>query len=150
MGIAALQLWAGINPASDEGLSARLLTVLDGIAVLTVAVAALELGETIVQERVLRQTNMAAPTRVRRFLSRFLAVVVVALAIEALVLVFELGHENPQALPTAGAVGLMAAGLLLAWGIFVHLNRSAEELEPEAIGEARSEDAEVHQEPQGR
>ncbi len=38
-------------------------------------------------------------------------------------------------------VGLM----LLGWGMFVHLNRSAEELEPEAMEAAKSEDGEVSQ-----
>jgi hypothetical protein len=34
-----------------------------------------------------------------------------------------------------------AVGILLAaWGLFVHLNRSAEELEPEAMADAKRED----------
>jgi hypothetical protein len=140
---AALQLWDGVNPGRDASVPERLAIVLDGVAVLTVAVAALELGETILQERVLRETNVSAPTRVRRFLSRFMVVVVVALAIETLVLVFQLGHENPADLLYGAAVGLAAAGMLVAWGLFVHHNRSAEELEPEAIQEARSEDKQV-------
>jgi hypothetical protein len=143
--VAALQLWDGVNPARELSLQERLAIVLDGVAVLTVAVAALELGETIIQERVLRETNVSAPTRVRRFLSRFMVVVVVALAIETLVLVFQLGHEDPADLLYGAFVGLAAAGLLVAWGLFVRFNRSAEELEPEAIEEARSEDKEVEE-----
>ena len=49
-------------------LDQRLHTVLDSIAVLTVAVAALELGQTILEEEVQREAQMSAPTRVRRFL----------------------------------------------------------------------------------
>jgi len=30
--------------------------------------------------------------------------------------------------------------MLAGWGVFIHLNRSAEELEPEAMEEAKSED----------
>ena len=33
--------------------------------------------------------------------------------------------------------------VLAGWGVFVHLNRSAEELEPEAMAEAKSEDSKV-------
>ena len=33
-----------------------------------------------------------------------------------------------------------AAALLAAWGVFVRLNRTVEELEPEGIDEARGED----------
>jgi hypothetical protein len=39
----------------------------------------------------------------------------------------------------------MAAALLTAWGVFVRLNRSAEELEPEAMEEAKKEDEKVGQ-----
>ena len=39
------------------------------------------------------------------------------------------------------AVFLMAVGILLAgWGVFIRLNRSAEELEPEAMAQAKRED----------
>jgi hypothetical protein len=39
---------------------------------------------------------------------------------------------------------LAAVSLLVgAWGVFVHLNRSAEELEPEAMEKAQSEDHKV-------
>jgi hypothetical protein len=106
-------------------------------------VAALELGQTILEEEVLRQAHMSAPTRVRRFLSRFMVVIVVALSIESLVGVFQLLHHDPARLPHAAAVAVAAAALLAAWGVFVHLNRSAEELEPEAMEKAKGEDAKV-------
>jgi hypothetical protein len=36
---------------------------------------------------------------------------------------------------------LLATGILLgAWGLFVYLNRAAEELEPEAMADAKRED----------
>jgi hypothetical protein len=114
--------------------------VLEAIALLTIAVAALELGQTILEEEVLRRAHMSAPTRVRRFLSRFMVVIVVALSIEALVGVFQLLHRDPARLPHVAAVGVAAAALLAAWGVFVRLNRSAEELEPEALAEAKGED----------
>jgi hypothetical protein len=86
---------------------------------------------------------MSAPTRVRRFLSRFVIVLVVALTIEALVAVFEFSHKHPAHLPYAAAIGLMAAALLGAWGLFIWLNQSAEQLEPEAMEQAKEEDANV-------
>ena len=47
---------------------------------MTVAVVALQIAETIIEEEVIRDAEISAPTRVRRFLSRFLVVIVVALA----------------------------------------------------------------------
>ena len=47
------------------------------------------------------------------------------------------------ALLGVGLIGGSAALLLVAWGVFVRLNRSAEELEPEAMQQAKSEDTKV-------
>lgn len=135
---AAASLFAAA--ALDQEARARLDQVLEAIALLTIAVAALELGQTILEEEVLRRAQMSAPTRVRRFLSRFMVVIVVALSIEALVGVFQLLHRDPSRLPHVAAVGVAAAALLVAWGVFVRLNRAAEELEPEAMAEAKGED----------
>ena len=51
---AGLQLWRD-QPWGGLALDQRLHTVLDSIAVLTVAVAALELGQTILEEEVQRR-----------------------------------------------------------------------------------------------
>jgi hypothetical protein len=145
MVFAVLQLWEGIHPTGGSLAGDRVNAVLESVALLTIAVAALELGQTILEEEVQREAQMSAPTRVRRFLSRFMVVLVVALSIEALVLVFRLGRAAPEQLPFAGLIGFMAATLLAAWGVFVRLNRSVEELEPEAMQEAKEEDSKVTQ-----
>lgn len=137
---AVLELWQGINLGGGLESRARFNAVLEAIGLLTIAVAALELGQTILEEEVQREAHMSAPTRVRRFLSRFLIVVVVSLSIETLVAVFRLIHDDPARLPQASTIGLAAAALLVAWGVFIRLNRSAEELEPEAMEKAKSED----------
>ena len=147
--LAGLQLWQGVQPFEAVGLYPRLNAVLESIAVLTVAVAALELGQTILEEEVHRQAQMSAPTRVRRFLSRFMVVLVVAMSLETMVLVFRVGQESPEQLPYVAAVGAAAALLLVAWGVFVRLNRSAEELEPEAMQAAKREDRKVEKSTQG-
>ena len=138
----SMNLWQSITSA-DLSIRERVDAVLESLALITVALAALELGQTVIEEEIQRDAHMSAPTRVRRFLSRFMVVLVVALSIEALVLAFRFSHDAPENLPHAAAVGLTAAGLLIAWGIFVRLNRSAEELEPEAMRDAKAEDRKV-------
>ncbi len=147
--LAAVQLWQGIQLFESAPLLPRLNAVLESIAVLTVAVAALELGQTILEEEVHRQAQMSAPTRVRRFLSRFMVVLVVALSIETVVLVFRLSQDAPEMRPYAASVGAAAALLLAAWGLFIRLNRSAEELEPEAMQAAKREDRNVEKSAKG-
>lgn len=107
---------------------------------LAAAVVALQIAETIVEEEIVRDADISAPTRVRRFLSRFFVVVIVALAIEGLVATFKALHEDPAQLLYAASLVAAVALLLAAWGVFVRLNRYAEELEPEAMAEAKRED----------
>lgn len=140
---AVFELWRSINPSQDINLRARFNSILESIGLLTIAVASLELGQTILDEEVRRATEMSGPTRVRRFLSRFLIVIIVSLSIEFLVIVFELIHEDPSRLPQASAIGFATAALLAAWGLFIRLNRSAEDLEPEAMEEVKGEDTKV-------
>lgn len=139
--LAISELWTG---AITGGSSAeRFSSVLQTIGLLTVAVASLELSQTILEEEIRRQMHISAPTRVRRFMSRFLVVVVVALSIETLVSVFELAHENPAALPSAAAVAVGVGAILAGWGLFIHFNKDAERLEPEAMEQAKQEDKQV-------
>ena len=140
---ALAQLWQGIQMGTELTLNERLNAILESIAFLTVAVAALELGQTLLEEEVQRDSHISGPTRVRRFLSRFMVVLVVALSIETLVLTFRLSHEAPEQLPYVAGIGLTAAALLVAWGVFVRLNKSAEELEPEGMEQAKQEDKKV-------
>lgn len=140
---ASLELWHGINPSAALPLKERFNSILESIGLLTIAVVALELGQTILEEEVQREVQVSAPTRVRRFLSRFMVVVVVALAIESLVSIFELAHEDTSRLPHAAMIGVAAGVLLAAWGLFIKLNRSAEELEPEAMEETKNEDSKI-------
>jgi hypothetical protein len=140
---AVIELWEVIRPGGEMEVRARFNAILESIGLLTIAVAALELGQTILDEEVRRSAEMSVPTRIRRFLSRFMIVIIVSLSIEFLVAVFELIHEDPSRLPQASVIGFATAALLAAWGVFVKLNRSAEELEPEAMEETISEDRKV-------
>jgi hypothetical protein len=137
------ELWQVIAPGGEAPISERLGHILEAIALLTIAVATLELAQTIVEEEVQREAHMSAPTRVRRFLSRFMVVLVVALSIEALVAVFHYSRDDPSQLPNAAAIGLMAAALLAGWGFFIRMNEAAERLEPEAMEAAKREDQKI-------
>ncbi len=135
-----MELWQGINPIEAVPLRDRFNSILESIGLLTIAIVALELGQTILEEEVQRQAQVSAPTRVRRFLSRFLVVIVVALSIECLVTVFEVAHTDVSRLPQAASIGVAAGVLLASWGVFIKLNKSAEEIEPEAMEKTKRED----------
>ena len=137
LGIAAATGAAALGQGLVEAAAAEIIQAL-GIA--AVAVVALQIAQTITEEEVVREAHVSGPTRVRRFLSRFMVVVVVAVAIEGLIATFKAIRADPAQLPHAASI-LVAAGVLLAgWGVFIRFNREAEELEPEAMEEAKSED----------
>ncbi|WP_314435085.1 hypothetical protein [Massilia timonae] len=141
--LSALEAWNALNPGIDAPVRARFEILLECIGLLTIAVASLELGQTVLEEEIQRSANISSPTRVRRFLSRFLIVVVVSLSVETLIGVFQFVHGKPEYLPHAASVGLAAAAILATWGLFVRMNTEAEKLEPEAMAEVKAEDDEV-------
>jgi len=126
----------GFNASGAQG-------VIESIGLIAVAVVAMDIAQTIAEEEIIRKAHVSGPTRVRRFLSRFMVVIVVALAIEGMVATFKALHENLADLQQSASL-IAAVGILLAgWGIFIHLNRSAEELEPETMKQAKQEDAKL-------
>ena len=135
--IATKAAWQGFSGGLDR---ASAQTIIEAIGLLAAAVVALQIAQTIVEEEVVRGAHVSGPTRVRRFLSRFLVVLVVAIAIEGLVATFRAAHEDSAQLIYAASILIACAFLLAAWGLFIRLNRYAEELEPEAMAEAKRED----------
>jgi Ni/Fe-hydrogenase subunit HybB-like protein len=130
--------------AVTEGLGLpQAQALIEAIGILAAAVVAFQIAETITEEEVVRDANISAPTRVRRFLSRFFVVVIVALAIEGLVMTFRAAHEEAADMIYAAALLVGTGVLLAAWGYFIYCNRSAEELEPDAMEEAKEEDKKI-------
>ncbi len=122
------------------GLGGAAIGLIEAMGLMAIAVVSLQIAQTITEEEVIRGAHVSGPTRVRRFLSRFLVVVVVALSIEGLIAVFKALRTNPEQLPYAATVIVGAAALLAGWGLFIRLNCAAEKLEPEAMAKAKSED----------
>lgn len=140
--LAAIELWGSVV-STTLGIRQRFTHVLEAIGLLAVAIASFELSQTVLEEEIQRHLHLSAPTRVRRFLSRFLVVIVVALSIETLISVFRMVDEDPARLPQAASVGFAVAAMLIGWGVFLRLNKAVEELEPQAMEQAKREDAQV-------
>jgi len=138
--VAVRTTWEIVARGLGDGATVPLIEAIGNLAV---AVVALQISQTIAEEEVIRDAHISAPTRVRRFLSRFIVVVVVALAIEGLVATMKALHEDPVELPYAASVVIAVGVLMAGWAVFIRLNRSAEELEPEAMARAKEEDRKV-------
>lgn len=136
--IAAKVGWTAVtaNGLNQDGAQ----KLIEAVGLLAAAVVALQIAQTISEEEVIRDAQVSGPTRVRRFLSRFLVVVVVALAIEVLVATFRAAHGEPVQLLYAASLLLSTGALLAGWGVFIRFNSYAEKLEPEAMEDAKRED----------
>ena len=135
--IAARTGWNAVAMGLD---SAAAQLIIEAIGLIAVAAVALQIAQTIVEEEVIREVNVSAPTRVRRYLSRFLVVIVVALAVKGLVATFTVLDDDPSQALYAASILISLSFLLVGWGVFIRLNRFAEELEPEAMKQAKQED----------
>src|SRR6476646_3624413 len=89
--IATVVAWHAVSDGFDATTAQA---IIEAVGLLAAAVVALQIAETIVEEEVIRDADVSAPTRVRRFVSRFYVVVIVALAIEGLVASFKAIHED--------------------------------------------------------
>ena len=132
--------WQAFSGGLDRSAAQQ---IIEAVGLLAAAVVALQIAQTIAEEEVLRDAHISGPTRVRRFLSRFLVVIVVALAIEGMVATFKASYEDPEHMLYAASIVLSAGVLLAGWGVFVRMNRYAEELEPEAMAEVKLEDTKL-------
>ena len=137
LAVALRTVWQTAASGLDEP---SVVMLIQALGVLAVAVVALQIAQTIAEEEVVREAHVSAPTRVRRFLSRFVVVIAIALAVESLVATMKALREDMTMLPHAAASVVGVALLLAAWGYFIKANRSAEDIEPEAMAQAKKED----------
>ena len=137
MAIAAHTGWSALGAGWGTEAAQE---IIEAVGLLAAAVVSLQMAQTIIEEEVIRDSHVSAPTRVRRFVSRFLVVVVVALAVEGLVATFKAIHEDMAHLTNASLLLFSVGAMLAGWGVFIRLNRYAEELEPEAMADAKRED----------
>jgi hypothetical protein len=129
--------WTALHEGIGEEAASA---IIEAIGLAAIAVVSLQIAQTIAEEEVVREAHVSGPTRVRRFLSRFLVVLVVALAIEALIATFKAIHEDMSELYAASVLVGSVGAILAGWGIFIRMNVPAEELEPEAMEQAKEED----------
>ena len=102
------------------------LRPIGAIIFLTLGLAVFDLGKTILEEEVLMHKDIFRHSSTRRTITRFIAAILIAVSIEALLLMFKaaLGHEKDM----LAAVWMMfsAIGLLIGLGVYVYLGAQAE------------------------
>lgn len=118
----ATLLISGLN---DKDLHLRPFGI---IIFLTLALAVFDLAKTILEEEVLMHKDVYRHSATRRTITRFMSAILIAVSIEALLLLFKaaLGESN-QFVPAVWML-LAAVALLAGLGVYVYLGARAEVL----------------------
>ncbi len=96
---------------------------------LTLALAIFDLGKTTLEEEVLLYKDILRHSSTRRTITRFIAVIIIAVSIEALLMIFKAAlHGGGEQLIAAVWIIIAAALLLVSLGVYVYLGSKAESI----------------------
>ena len=98
------------------------------IIFLTLALAIFDLGKTTLEEEVLMHKDIFRHSSTRRTITRFVAAILIAVSIEALLLMFKAALGDSESLLPAVWMMMAAVGLLVGLGLYVYLGAKAEAL----------------------
>jgi hypothetical protein len=94
----------------------EVLGVLESIGLVIVGFAIIETAKFIAEEEILRESELRSAVESRRSLTKFVTIIVIAVSLEALVMVFEAGRTElrlaiyPAILLVASMLSLVALG----------------------------------------
>lgn len=110
--------------AAEEPLNID--AVFKPIIALTLGLAVYDLGKTIFEQEVLPKTQHVSDTFNAKTLLNFSVSIIIALLIEALLVVFKISIHNYKDLPYASTLIAALAFLLLVFAVFIYLVRKSE------------------------
>lgn len=98
------------------------------IIFITLSLAIFDLGKTILEEEVLMHKDVFRHSSTRRTITRFLAAILIAVSIEALLTMFKASLGEVELMKSAVWMMLSVVGLLLGLGGYVYLGAKAERI----------------------
>lgn len=123
---AASQLFVVLTGLSDHQAVIQVFRV---VIYLTLALAIFDLGKTTLEEEVLLGKDVFRHSSTRRTITRFIAAILIAISIEALMMIFKAAFgTTPGQLTEAVWVMMPAVGLLIGLGLYVYLGARAEQI----------------------
>ncbi len=129
MALAVLDVWRAYS--AGERLDGALL---DSVGLVIVAVAVIDVSKYLMEEGVVRRQELRAPSEARAALTKFLSIIIMAIALETLMFVFDSGRTSMRDL-IYPAVLLFAVILApVALGLFQYFSRMAEAISGEDRG----------------
>ena len=125
--------------AIDITKSESLLHVFDAIGLVALAVAVLDLAVTIFREIILRDVDKRHPSQMRRSLTRFGTIIIIAILIEGFMMIFRFSKAG-QAHLLPYSILVLAGGtmLIIGLGIYIKITVPAETLLDASITDKKS------------
>ena len=106
-------------------------TMLSAVSLLVIALAVSDVAKFLLEEQVIGDRDLRSAGEVRRTLSKFLTIVIIAAAMEAIVFMFDRGGDSHDRILYGAALLAGVSLLVIASAIHQRLTRSVEQSAPE-------------------
>lgn len=114
--VAIKHIVSAVNIEKNDSL----IHLFDAVGLVALSVAVLDLAVTIFREIILREVDKRHPSQVRRSLTRFSTIIIIATLIEGFIMIFRFGKAGQiHLLPYA--ILVLAGGAMLIVGIGIYL-----------------------------
>lgn len=128
LGIFAVGVWY-LSRAIDITKGESLLHLFDSIGLVALSVAVLDLAVTIFREIIWREMDKRHPSQVRRSLTRFGTIIIIAILIEGFITIFRFIKSGQiHLLPYSALILAGATMLIIGLGIYLKITIPVERL----------------------
>jgi hypothetical protein len=135
--LVAISVWNLITGAlTGQG---SIGSILHSVGLIIVSAAVFDVGKFLIEEEVLRDRELRSIREVRRSLTKFMSIIIIATSLEALVIVFETKQEMISDLLYPSGLLVSAILALVGLGVFVWLSSKADALLPREAAAAEAE-----------
>lgn len=121
---------------SGEMINQRLLSA---VGYVVIAVAVFDVAKYLLEEEVIRERELRQVGEVRRSLTRFTSTILIAVLLEAIVLIFKMAEDDVTLMIYPTILLLAGVAMLVGLGIFQRMAVSAERATGEHEDDAKQE-----------
>lgn len=122
--IALKLMFAGIIQIFEVSFDEK--HIFESVILITLSIAIFDLAKTIFEEEVILYKDPRRHSEIRKTITRFLASIIIAVSIEALMLVFKFTISDPSKLLYALGLFFGIGFLIISLGVYVFLGSKAE------------------------
>ncbi|MGH8718216.1 MAG: hypothetical protein ACREV0_04630 [Burkholderiales bacterium] len=103
-----------------------IFVILDSVGLLVVAVAVFDVAKFLIEEQVLRTKEVRTPEESKKTLTKFMTIIVIAVSLEALVLILAAGKTDVTTLVYPTLLLLAAVAIVVGLGFYQKLSTAAQ------------------------